>query len=69
MKRNNNFYISDGEECPVNYIDISNLEITNLEGVGNHIINQIYVQESSKTIVSDINHILIWIIIEYAFIF
>ena len=54
---NNSFCISDGEECPVNYIDISNLKFSNLGGVDNHIINQIYVSESSNAIISDINHI------------
>ena len=54
---NNSFCISDGEECPVNYLDISNLKFSNLGGVDNHIINQIYVSESSNAIISDINHI------------
>ena len=54
---NNSFCISDGEECPVNYIDISNLEFSNLGGVDNHIINQIYLSESYKAKISDINHI------------
>jgi len=54
---NNSFCISDGEECPVNYIDISNLKFSNLGGVDNYIINQIYVSENSKAKISDINHI------------
>jgi hypothetical protein len=53
---NNSFCISDGEECPVNYADISNQEFYNV-GVNNHIINQIHVSESNKAIISDINHI------------
>ena len=53
---NNSFCISDGEECPVNYADISNQKFDNFN-VKNHIINQIHVSESNKAIISDINHI------------
>jgi hypothetical protein len=53
---NNSFCISDGEECPVNYADISNQNFSYI-GVDNHIINQIYVSENNKAIISDINHI------------
>ena len=53
---NNSFCISDGEECPVNYADISNQKFDNYS-VKNHIINQIHVSENNKAIISDINHI------------
>ena len=53
---NNSFCISDGEECPVNYADISNQKFDNFS-VKNHIINQIHVSENNKAIISDINHI------------
>jgi len=53
---NNSFCISDGEKCPVNYVDISYKEFSNI-GPDRHIINQIHVSESPNAIISDINHI------------
>jgi hypothetical protein len=53
---NNSFCISDGEKCPVNYIDIPNKNFSYI-GINRHIINQIHVSESYKAKIFDINHI------------
>ena len=52
---NNSFCIDKEEECPVNFFNISNHSFSNI-GESYPIINQIYVSESDKAIISDINY-------------